>query len=580
MADNNINFKLTIDGVEKSFTDVNKLKTEINNLETTTTKAGTGIKGFASKSVTSFKEAAGGVNIMGTSLSSVFKMILANPIGILIGLIGGLIASFKQLEPVANFIEGIISGISAAFTSLIGGVGGFINAIANGDGIIKAFNDNISNIGSKMADSAKSAYDMVQALDALEDAARANSTESIKLEGQINRLILQSKDRAKSDKERIELLKQAAVLEETKYQNDLKIAKEAERIAKVKYDDAVKNGKMNDVIADAYTTKLNARLTLENSHLELNERIANRMSFLNESILADKQKEIEKEKEKLKVKQEISEWEDKIIAEGNEKIRAENEAASQKEIDDLILHMQRKNDIVTSAEQILSAEVIAQRKLTNEEIAKLALMSAEEQKTFLQNIATTDKKTNDDKIKNSKKALNATSDILGEASSLAAEGSEEQKALAAASTLINTYQAAQNAFTSLSEIPVVGVPLGIAAAGAAIAAGLKNVQMINSTPVPKFEKGGYIGGNSHKMGGTIIEAEKGEYIINKNSMSDPFLAAMAKNINNMGNDIVNQKSNIINNDRVTNTAKVYVLESDITRVQNRINVIESNSIIK
>jgi len=64
------------------------------------------------------------------------------------------------------------------------------------------------------------------------------------------------------------------------------------------------------------------------------------------------------------------------------------------------------------------------------------------------------------------------------------------KAAAIASTLISTYQGAQDSYKSLAGIPIVGVPLGIAAAGAAIAGGLSTVKKIASTKVPNGGGGG------------------------------------------------------------------------------------------
>jgi type II secretory pathway pseudopilin PulG len=66
-----------------------------------------------------------------------------------------------------------------------------------------------------------------------------------------------------------------------------------------------------------------------------------------------------------------------------------------------------------------------------------------------------------------------------------------QKAANIANATIDTYKAAQGAYASLSSIPVVGVGLGIAAAGAALTAGLLNVKKIAST---KFDGGGATGG--------------------------------------------------------------------------------------
>lgn len=57
---------------------------------------------------------------------------------------------------------------------------------------------------------------------------------------------------------------------------------------------------------------------------------------------------------------------------------------------------------------------------------------------------------------------------------------EAMKAFAIAETVIKTYQGAQEAYTALASIPIVGPALGVAAAAAAIAAGMARVQAIRS----------------------------------------------------------------------------------------------------
>jgi hypothetical protein len=56
-------------------------------------------------------------------------------------------------------------------------------------------------------------------------------------------------------------------------------------------------------------------------------------------------------------------------------------------------------------------------------------------------------------------------------------------------------------------------------AGIAAAAGLVQIGIIAAQPIPKFKRGGMIGGKSHEAGGTLIEAERGEFIVNRNSVS-------------------------------------------------------------
>lgn len=63
----------------------------------------------------------------------------------------------------------------------------------------------------------------------------------------------------------------------------------------------------------------------------------------------------------------------------------------------------------------------------------------------------------------------------------------------------------------------------------ALASGIAQVAIISSTPIPKFKRGGAVGGRSHEAGGTLIEAEKGEYVVNKASVSQHRKALDAMN---------------------------------------------------
>jgi|LakMenE22Apr09ns_1017241.scaffolds.fasta_scaffold00144_2 hypothetical protein len=63
------------------------------------------------------------------------------------------------------------------------------------------------------------------------------------------------------------------------------------------------------------------------------------------------------------------------------------------------------------------------------------------------------------------------------------------KAAAIAAVTIDTYMSATSAFTSLSKIPIVGVPLGILAAAAAIKMGLDNVKRIVAVKTPNIPAG-------------------------------------------------------------------------------------------
>jgi hypothetical protein len=59
--------------------------------------------------------------------------------------------------------------------------------------------------------------------------------------------------------------------------------------------------------------------------------------------------------------------------------------------------------------------------------------------------------------------------------------------------------------------------------------GAANIAAIAAQPLPKFKKGGMVGGRSHEAGGTLIEAERGEFVVNKASVAQHRKALDAMN---------------------------------------------------
>ena len=89
--------------------------------------------------------------------------------------------------------------------------------------------------------------------------------------------------------------------------------------------------------------------------------------------------------------------------------------------------------------------------------------------------------------------LTLAGDALGNIAKIAGEQSKVGKAAAIAQATISTFLGAQEAFTSLAGIPIVGPALGALAAGAAIVSGIQTVKQIRSTKTPS---GGSSGGGS------------------------------------------------------------------------------------
>jgi hypothetical protein len=88
----------------------------------------------------------------------------------------------------------------------------------------------------------------------------------------------------------------------------------------------------------------------------------------------------------------------------------------------------------------------------------------------------------------------------------------QDKALAIFEIGVNTAIAISKANTLL---PPANIPAIIAAA----AVGAAQLAIAIAKPIPKFEMGGLIGGRLHSQGGTMIEAEQGEYMVNRRQTS-------------------------------------------------------------
>jgi len=87
-----------------------------------------------------------------------------------------------------------------------------------------------------------------------------------------------------------------------------------------------------------------------------------------------------------------------------------------------------------------------------------------------------------------------------------------EKASSIAQAVINTHEAYTNALTAG---PIAGPILATIIAGL----GAAQVAAMISTPIPQFAEGGSVGGRRHSQGGTLIEAEQGEFILSRDAVA-------------------------------------------------------------
>lgn len=98
------------------------------------------------------------------------------------------------------------------------------------------------------------------------------------------------------------------------------------------------------------------------------------------------------------------------------------------------------------------------------------------------------------------------------AAAVAAERTKQaraEKALAIFDIGVNTAIAISKA---IAASPLTG---GLPFSALVAALGAAQLAAVIAKPIPKFERGGLIGGKLHSQGGTLIEAEQGEYMVNR-----------------------------------------------------------------
>jgi hypothetical protein len=115
---------------------------------------------------------------------------------------------------------------------------------------------------------------------------------------------------------------------------------------------------------------------------------------------------------------------------------------------------------------------------------------------------------------------------------------EAQKQAAIAQAIMNGALAIGNILATVPGGPLS--PATIASLAAAAISTAAQVAIIESTQPPKFADGGMVGGQLHSSGGTLIEAERGEYVVNRHAAAEylPVLKAINEGEPTFANNIL------------------------------------------
>lgn len=248
--------------------------------------------------------------------------IVANPIGAIIAAIVGVFALLyevlRKFDPVMDAIEQGFAAVSAVFDTLLDGVLSLITGA-------KSLGDVFSNLGGDIKKAANEAVEFTKIQQELDDLMAKSTVNQAKYNRQINELILQSKDRTKTEAERIKLIDQALKLEETAFLERKRIADDEVRIAQnaiisgknltaeqkrqlkqkgVDYAISLKDSKrVTDEEVNALAAALAKQEDILNQSVSLREKALNRKYAL-EDAAVEKEKQLQEKAEAARKKSE------------------------------------------------------------------------------------------------------------------------------------------------------------------------------------------------------------------------------------------------------------------------------------
>jgi hypothetical protein len=218
------------------------------------------------------------------------------------------------------------------------------------------------------------------------------------------------------------------------------------------------------------------KATLDDKKQLINDELKLKINAIDRELIA----EDEKEKKRALAR-----------AKANKEITKLDEETKQKQIDEIFATANATADALSSVIEL-------QKQVSENRIADI-------EKTRDTEISAIEKSTDSERKKQDKIAaanLRAQQRIKAEKTKQA----QADKAIAVFEAIIGTAAAVASAKT---------IPLKVLAG----IIGATQLAIILAQPIPKFKKGGIVGGRSHEAGGTMIEAEKGEFVVNRSSVA-------------------------------------------------------------
>lgn len=303
--------------------DVKTLKKELTDIEKQTGKNSAEFKSYVKEievggvSINRLSDGFGklktGLGAASLGFRGLAGAIAATGVGALVIALGALIAYFtqtkkgvEQLEEAMVVLQGVIEPIIASFAKLGEGLvnifsGNFREGI---NGVTSSFD----GLGESIAENVKVNKELLETTRELEDAQRELTITNSELDKQITDLIVKSKNKNITEKERIKLLEDADKLEKQKIKNETDFANLSIANAEKEIAAQQKLGKDTDELESKRAELISKRNGIEQKSLALQEKIDQRKEDLSnkekERLEKETQKKEEEKQKQLKIEQE------------------------------------------------------------------------------------------------------------------------------------------------------------------------------------------------------------------------------------------------------------------------------------
>tara|TARA_Y100000593_G_scaffold36825_1_gene71522 strand:+ start:3447 stop:5348 length:1902 start_codon:yes stop_codon:yes gene_type:complete len=439
----------------------------------------------------------GNFNVMGVSLNgirnsfgkiipvskamfaSVRAGIISTGVGAFIVAIGSLIAYFTSTKKGADQLKVAFTAIGAAVTAIkdrISKFGGAIVKLFKGDikGAIGDVKEATTGLIDEIKEEVKVMSQLEKASQRLRDAEMAFGITKAETRKEIEKARLAAEDESLSAQERLKNLKIALELEEETTQKELELAREAVRIQEMQMKQSENMVEDEQKLADLRV----ALIEKETGSMKMRRRVMTEVNSFENEIAAEAKARADQKKADDDARQA------EIDAANLKRQEEAKKQADEKAAADLALKELQDENMLAEIEDLNEralAELDIQQRKEEDSLRQHAnfLQLKEQLDIKYENArkALTKQELTWDKI-TTKEKLGLASDAFGQLSKIMGEETKAGKAAAITQATIQTYLGATQAFTSLSAIPVVGPGLGIIAAGAAIAAGFKNIKAI------------------------------------------------------------------------------------------------------